>query len=421
MSRLLVALFAGLLAQAVFAQAQPYRIAVVTFLSGPASGPFGVPARNTAELLAELLNAGNAPAPYATKGFGGRPLELHFVDEAGGATRQVEQFRLLEQQHEHDAVLGYISSGDCLAIAPVAEELKQLTVFSDCGTPRIFEDGSYRYVFRTGSHSTMDAVGAAYYALERYPHLVRYAGINQNYAFGHDAWADFTAALHALKPDAAIATSQMPKAGAGRYGTEISALLGADAELVQSSFWGGDLEAFLLQASSRGLGQKAPLLLISGEHVAARLADSIPDGTIIGARGTHGMFAPDNALNRWFSAAYASRHGSAPTYVSYKMAQALLGLKTAYEKAAGQGGVPDRESVIAAFEGLSWETPSGTDRLALGRGHQAVQGVAYGTVAHRDGKIVLKDVRYYPAEAVNPPEGVKSLDWIATTLKPVGK
>lgn len=409
------------LAQSASAEEHPYRIAVVTFLSGPASGPFGVPARNAAELLAARLNDGALPSPYAAKGIGGRPVELHFIDEAGGTTKQVEQFRLLEQQHEYDAVVGYISSGDCLAIAPVAEELKQLTVFSDCGTPRIFEDAAYHYVFRTGSHSTMDAVGAAYYVLDKYPRISSYAGINQNYAFGQDAWADFTAAMHALKPDATIATSQMPKPGAGQYGTEISALLAANADLVQSSFWGGDLEAFVLQAASRDLAKKSPLLLISGEHIVAHLADQIPDGTIVGARGTHGLFAPNTALSRWFAAAYTERHKEAPTYVSYKMAQAFLGLKTAYEKAAKAHADPDREAVIAAFENETWETPSGTVRMGLGKGHQALTGVAYGTVAHRDGKIVLNDVRYYPPEKVNPPEGVKSIDWIAATLKPIAK
>jgi branched-chain amino acid transport system substrate-binding protein len=267
----------------------------------------------------------------------------------------------------------------------------------------------------------MDAVGAAFYVLDKYPRLASYAGINQNYAFGQDAWADFTAAMHALKPDAAIATSQMPKPGAGQYGTEISALLASNADLIHSSFWGGDLEAFVLQAASRDLARKSPLLLISGEHVAQRLADRIPDGTIIGARGTHGMFAPDSALNRWFAAAYSAKHKVAPTYVSYKMAQALLGLKAAYEKAARAGREPDREAVVAAFENLSWETPSGKATMELGKGHQAVSGVAYATVAHRDGRIVLNDIRYYPPEKVNPPEGVKSIDWIATALKPAAR
>src|SRR5262247_589734 len=135
---------------------QSVRVGVVTFISGPAAGPFGVPARNGAELTAEMLNAGNVPAPYAGKGFGGNPIELVMIDENGGPQKQVTEFRNLSPRV--DLVIGYISSGDCLAIAPVAEELKKLTVLFDCGTPRIFEDASYRYVFRTRSHATMDAV-----------------------------------------------------------------------------------------------------------------------------------------------------------------------------------------------------------------------------------------------------------------------
>ncbi len=92
------------------------------------------------------------PAPYATKGFGGAPIELVFIDEAGGVTKQVTEYRNLVQRQNVDLVIGYISSGDAIAIPPVAEELKKLTVIFDAGTPRIFEDGSYKYVFRTGAH-----------------------------------------------------------------------------------------------------------------------------------------------------------------------------------------------------------------------------------------------------------------------------
>ena len=65
-----------------------FRIGVVTFLSGAAAGPFGVPARNGAEVLAEAIHAGKVPAPYAKAGFGGRAIELVFLDEAGGTTKR---------------------------------------------------------------------------------------------------------------------------------------------------------------------------------------------------------------------------------------------------------------------------------------------------------------------------------------------
>ncbi len=115
-------------------------IAVPTFLSGPAAGPFGVPARNGAEMVVDAINAGALPKPYNTKGFAGATVEALFVDENGGNTKQVTEYRNLVQKRAVDAVIGYISSGSCAALTPVAEELKTLTVFTICGTPRIFED-----------------------------------------------------------------------------------------------------------------------------------------------------------------------------------------------------------------------------------------------------------------------------------------
>ena len=61
----LAMLFAGTFA--VTAQAQvpaEVKLGLVTILSGPAASPFGVPARNAAELMLEQFNAGTAPAPY---------------------------------------------------------------------------------------------------------------------------------------------------------------------------------------------------------------------------------------------------------------------------------------------------------------------------------------------------------------------
>ena len=106
-------------------------------------------------MLVESLNAGKVPAPYAEKGLGGAPIELVFIDEAGGTAKQVSEYRDLVQRQNVDVVIGYISSGDCLAVAPLAEELKKLTIFFDCGTPRIFEDASYKYLFRTAAHAAL--------------------------------------------------------------------------------------------------------------------------------------------------------------------------------------------------------------------------------------------------------------------------
>ena len=118
------ALLATLLASSALHAQEVFRVGVVTFLSGPAAESFGVPAANGAKLMVEMFNRGAAPAPYNKTGFGGMKIEMVLVDEAGGATKQVQELRNLYQRENVDAVIGYIGSGDCLAVAPVAEELK---------------------------------------------------------------------------------------------------------------------------------------------------------------------------------------------------------------------------------------------------------------------------------------------------------
>lgn len=405
-------LIASAVTQPVLA-ADEYKLGLVTFLSGGAAGPFGVPAKNAADLVLEALNAGDLPAPYNMKGINGRTIKPVYVDEAGGATKQASELRNLVERQGVDSVVGYISSGDCLAVPAVAEELKTLTVLFDCGTPRVFEDNSYKYVFRTGPTATMDNVAASHYIKEMFPELDSVSGINQNYSFGHESWADFNGSLSKLIPNIEVTTKQFPKIYAGQYGAEISALMVNSANVIHSSFWGGDMEAFLLQGSARGLFEEQTAVLTTGESAMYRLEGQIPEGTILGGRGPFGIYAPDNALNRWFREAYIARFETAPTYPAYKMVQGIFGLKLATEKAAEKvKGQPTTEDVVSAFENLVYEGPGGTVSMNMGNGHQASMEMVYGRYSHKSGEPSVTDVRRYPAACVNPPEGMSSIEWI---------
>ena len=130
----------------------------------------------------------------------------------------------------------------------------------------------------------------------------------------------------------------MPKLFAGQFGAEISTLLVGGAEVIHSSFWGGDLEGLVLQGAPRGLFQKHMVMLAAGEPAINRLGTRIPDGTIIGARGPFGPFAPDTELDKWFRGGFQERYRVPPNYAAYKMAQAILGVKAAYEKAQEASG-----------------------------------------------------------------------------------
>jgi len=392
-----------------------FRIGIVTFLSGGAAGPFGVPAANAAKLVVEALNKGGLPAPYNKKGINGVEIETVIIDENGGATKQVEEYRNLVQRQKVDAVIGYISSGDCLAIAPVAEELKMPTVFFDCGTSRLFEAvKAPKYSFRTGLDAVVDNVALARYVVETRPHIKTVASIQQNYSFGQDSWNDFILTLKHLKPEIKVVSEQWPKLMQGQYGAEISALSVANADLVHSSFWGGDMEALMLQGSARGLFDKNGVALTCGDTGIEDFKGKVPNGVIIGARGPYGAFAPKNALNDWFRPNFTTQFKESPTYPAYKMAQAILGIKAAVEKTAKPNAMPSADNITQGLKGLSFEAPSGTVKMSSAGGHQAVQGVTYGEYNYdaKAKKASMTKVKTYAAECLMPPDGTSAVDWI---------
>jgi branched-chain amino acid transport system substrate-binding protein len=398
------------------AAAQEFKVGIVSFLSGQAADSFGVPAVNGAKILIETFNQGKAPAPYNKPGFGGLTIVPVFVDENGGATKQVQELRNLFDRENVDAVVGYVSSGDCLAVAPVAEEMKKLLVLYDCGTPRIFEEANYRYVFRTASHGAMDNVAAARYLKSRNVKVNTINLINQDYAWGHDSIKDFTLSMAVLYPNAKVQADQRPKFGAGQYGTEISQLMSQPADVTHSSVWGGDLQAMILQASPRGLFRKSLVVLTAADHVLIPLGDRMPEGVVLGARGAYGMLAPKSALNDWWWNLYQNRWNVYPVQAPYRMAQGLMALKLAVEKAmkANGGKKPTTEQIVDAMTRLEWEAPGGRIKLALGNGHQAIQPTAIGITKWDPEKrlMVMKDIQRFAAECVNPPANMKAEDWM---------
>lgn len=391
------------------AQAKPaeLKIGIVSFLSGPAA-VFGVPSRNAAEWLIDKYNREG--------GIGGVKIRPVYADEAGGAEKQVGEFRRLVLDEKVDLVIGYISSADCLAVAPVAEELRVLTVLFDCGTKRIFEDSKYRYVFRTKAHEALDNVAAAKYVMAMKPDVKTIAGINQDYAWGRDSWDTFKRAMLKLKPDVQVLAELWPKLMAGEYSAEISRLLTAKPDVIHSSFWNGDLIGLVKQGAPRGLFSQSLVVFTPGEHMLQDVGKDMPEGVVIGARGDHWFLHNANdPLHKEFVEGYRAKYGRYPIYPSYHMYQAVAGVKAAFEKAMKDSGGawPKADAVIKAFEGIEYRVPPG--RMMTIRGdHNGIEPAIIGVTKHdpRYPFAILDRVRVYPPEEVNPPLGVKTNDWI---------
>src|SRR3979490_1872948 len=107
----IAALVIGLLVFGKAVAQETFKRGVVSFLSGPAAESFGVPAVNGAKVVLDAFNKGQAPAPYDKAGFGGVKIEPVYVDENGGATKQVQELRNLYDREKVDAVVGYVGSG----------------------------------------------------------------------------------------------------------------------------------------------------------------------------------------------------------------------------------------------------------------------------------------------------------------------
>ena len=390
------------------AQSKPseIKIAIVQFLSG-AGAPHDASAVNTARLLTEQFNAAG--------GIEGVRLNTMYVDEAGSAADKVAEYRRLVQDEKITVTIGYTSSANCLAVAPVADELKTLTIFHVCANYRLIDKGVHKYVFRTAAHAASENISAALYVLATKPDLKTIAGLNYDYAYGRDSWDVFKRTILKLKPDVQVVGELWTKFLATEYSAEISRLLALKPDVIHTVNWGAGLTSLINQGETRGLFEQSLVIMTTG---LLNQAEILPKGAAFSGRGYHLQYPdPDkNAGNREYLRSYKAKFNSMPDYQGTFMAQAFYGLKAAIEKAAKMknGAWPTTEEIAAAMEGLEFDTPRG--RVVVRKDHEAVHEAMWGLTSGQKhpafGYPILDQFRVFPASDVTPPEGKKTVEWI---------
>src|ERR1700760_4467477 len=402
---------------AALAQGKPteIKIGITTFLSGPAS-VFGVPAKAAAEMIAEDINKKG--------GIGGVPVKLSFVDEGAGGEALVSNYRRMVQDEKVDATFAAISSGSCLQIAPLAEDLKMMNFMWDCGASSILEARKYRYVFRSQANGTPEMLAVLVYLLKTKPDFKTIAVVNQDYAWGRESWEIFSTGLKAMKPDVQVVAELFPKFGAPDYSTEISRLLALRPDVVLTTSWGGDLDTLVRQAGQRGFLQQSTFVLGIGESSIQRLGKDLPEGLIVGARGDHWFLHPEkknDAAFKAFNEAFKAKTGSWPIYPVYHRPRAFSALQTAYDKAikAKGGNWPTHEQVVDAAAGAEFATGFGRPVTLRPEDNQGLEAQLVGVTKAFPGYDfkLLDNMMIFDPKTITNPAGVRSVEWLKT-LKP---
>ncbi|MGQ3291557.1 MAG: ABC transporter substrate-binding protein, partial [Shinella sp.] len=122
---------AALLAGPALAEEKPASlgVGVFSFTSG-GTAAYGKPGRDAAELMIERINAKG--------GIGGVPLSATYVDEGQGTEGVIAEYRKLAGDAATQVMIAALSSGNCMALAPVSDQMKIPTVGWNCDTHQLY-------------------------------------------------------------------------------------------------------------------------------------------------------------------------------------------------------------------------------------------------------------------------------------------
>src|SRR5215470_4566337 len=337
----------------------PVKFGHITILSGPGA-VLGAASLKGHTLAAEEINAAGGL-------LGKRKIETITADEAAGPDATVKEVKRMKLSERIDYFSGIIAAHNQLAVGPVVEELKLLTIMTEGCIDRLFEVEvpNPRYLFGMTNILSADGVTTAIAVARAWPDVRRIAMINPDYAFGRWFQMHFEAAREKLLPQAQTVSEVWAPLGSTEFSAHIAKTQAARPDLVVTAMWGGMYIAFYKQALQYGLLPKTKIAgNINFGVVPHAIGKDHPEGALAGVHSNYHFTypAPDrSALNRQFVERYYQRWKEYPSYAAEAAYTGLYLFKAAVEKAstATGGGWPDDEAVIKQLEGLSIEAPAG--------------------------------------------------------------
>jgi branched-chain amino acid transport system substrate-binding protein len=263
-----------------------------------------------------------------------------------------------------DLAVGPTSSGVALAMLPVAEEYKKILLVEPAVADAITGANWNRYIFRTGRSSSQDAISNAV-AIGKPNTFV--ATLAQDYAFGRDGVRAFKEALagtgaQIVHEEYAPQQTTDFTAPAERL---FNALKDRKGRKVIFIIWAGGNPFKIADLNPGRFG----IEVASGGNILPALAayKALP-----GMEGATYYYYehPKNAVNKWLVDEHQKRFKSPPDFFTAGGMSAGIAIVGAITRA----GSTDTEKLIAAMEGMSWDTPKG--RMTFRKeDHQAMQSM----------------------------------------------
>ena len=372
------------------AVAQPKTIKIGEINSYKAQPAFLDPYKKGMDLAVEEVNAAG--------GVIGRKLELIIRDDGanpGDAVRVAEE---LVSREKVDLIAGTFLSNIGLAVTDFAKQKKVFFLASEPLTDRIVWHSGNRYTFRLRPSTYMQVAMLVPEAAKL--NKKRWAVVYPNYEYGQSAVATFKEQLKRAQPDVEFVAEQASPLGRIDAGAVAQALADAKPDAIFNVTFGADLARFVREGNTRGLfkGREVVSLLTGEPEYIDPLKDETPEGWIVTGYPWYGI---DTADHKPFFIAYHKKYNDYPRLGS------VVGYTTIKAIAAGvkKAGSTDTEKMIAAFRGLTFDTPMGKATFRA-IDHQSTMGAYVGKTTLRGGKGEMKDYRYLDGAKYLPSDDV---------------
>ena len=359
------------------AQPKPIRIGEINSYKGQPA--FLEPYKKAMDLAVEEINAAG--------GINGRKLELVIRDDGGNPGDAVRVAEELVSREKVDLLAGGFLSNIGLALTDFAKQKKTFFLASEPLTDKIVWQSGNRYTFRLRTSTYMQAAMLVPEAAKM--GKKRWAVVYPNYEYGQSAVATFKEQLKKLQPDVEFVAEQAPPLGRIDPGAVVQALADARPDAIFNVLFGADLARFVREGNTRGLfkGREVVSLLTGEPEYIDPLKDETPEGWLVTGYPWYGIDTPEH---KSFFIAYHKK------YDDYPRLGSVVGYATIKALAAGlkKANSTDTEKLIAAFRGLTFESPFGKVTFRA-IDHQSTMGAYVGRTTLRGGKGEMKDYKYY--------------------------